>query len=111
MCCRDPNDPKYVGKYSVQDGYELFMGCILSYVAIRLSMVVSRSHVKYVKYDWGTWRCNVLSTMLCMLATHLVRRNPSLHSNFLLIKFATSFCGSLSCFSTTIGHTMVDSWY
>lgn len=97
---RDPNDPQYIGNYQIHDGVELILGIVFSSTAILLSRVIGREKPTHMTIDWGTWRCNLSAILLSLAAW---RWFPS---NFILFKFITSFCGSLSCFSATIEYTM-----
>ncbi|KAF0694909.1 Aste57867_14251 [Aphanomyces stellatus] len=103
---RDPNDAQFLGPIPVNDGLELTLGMLMSILASVLS-----SYVAYGSYDgtldWGTWRCNLASLLLMVLAygTHYVL--PDLVHNVAVKKFVSSFCGSLSAFSATVAATMV----
>ncbi|RHY88423.1 hypothetical protein DYB37_007286 [Aphanomyces astaci] len=103
---RDPNDAQFLGSIPVNDGLELVMGMIMSILAAWLSSFVSFGSYDG-SIDWGTWRCNLASVILTVLAYGVHYVLPVVAHNVAVKKFVSSFCGSLSGFSATVAATMV----
>ncbi|OQS02026.1 hypothetical protein THRCLA_05569 [Thraustotheca clavata] len=103
---RDPKDAHFLGTILVNEALELIVGMIMSCGGIFLSM-----YIGYGKYegtvDWGAWRCNTSSVIFLVLAYALSYFLPNAVQNVIVAKFVSSFCGSLSCFSTAISTTMI----
>ncbi len=124
---REPDHPLTLWSDSdnsvVSDGPELLLGMICSVMGILCSRGIAQLDLvsffglgKVWKYpwframDWSTWKCNVCSVYLTLGAYRCMILFPQWKHNFILVKFITSFCSSLSCFSATIGNTMA-LWY
>ncbi|KAF0743211.1 hypothetical protein LEN26_015472 [Aphanomyces euteiches] len=103
---RDPNDAQFLGPIPVNDGLELVMGMTMSCVASWLSSFVSDGYYDGM-VDWGTWRCNLASCILTVLAYGIHYILPALAHNVAVKKFVSSFCGSLSAFSGSVAATML----
>uniref|UniRef100_K3W7P9 Transmembrane protein n=1 Tax=Globisporangium ultimum (strain ATCC 200006 / CBS 805.95 / DAOM BR144) TaxID=431595 RepID=K3W7P9_GLOUD len=112
---RDPKDPQFIGALRVADGEELFLGIFMSCSAILISDYIC-DHLKprvmrdalgnnVSIVDWGCLLCNFLSCFLVCLAYEASKLSPNaIQHNLLVLKFVSSFCGSLSCFSAAISH-------
>ncbi|ETW01629.1 hypothetical protein, variant [Aphanomyces invadans] len=103
---RDPNDAQFLGPIAVNDGLELILGMAMSITATWLASFVSVGNYDG-SIDWGTWRCNLASVILTVLAYGVHYILPGVAHNVAVKKFVSSFCGSLSGFSATIAATMV----
>ncbi|KAF1320467.1 putative fluoride ion transporter crcb, partial [Globisporangium splendens] len=112
---RDPKDPQFIGALRVADGEELFLGIFMSCSAILISDYICDylkprvtrdalgNNVSIV--DWGCLLCNFLSCFFVCLAYEASKLSPhAVKHNLLVLKFVSSFCGSLSCFSAAISH-------
>ncbi|OQR87911.1 hypothetical protein ACHHYP_07905 [Achlya hypogyna] len=103
---RDPKDARFLGSIPINEAVELLVGMLMSCLGIFASMYVG--HGKYDGVvDWGAWRCNLASVLFLVLAYGLSYFVPSAVQNVVVAKFVSSFCGSLSCFSTAITSTMI----
>lgn len=61
-----------------------------------------------VGLDWGTLACNFVSCLLAWTAYAVTSFSPEgMQHNLLALKFVSSFCGSISCFSASISYVMV----
>ena len=100
---RDASLQVVIGEYNISDGMELFIGMVLSSAAILCSRFLGQG-VYVERPHWGTWRCNIAACSLAAIFSRILQWRPD---NFLIAKFIMSFCGSLSCFSAIMGHTMV----
>lgn len=108
----------------ISDGPELLLGMIWSVVGILCSRGIAQldlfsilglervwqRHAWFRAMDWSTWKCNVCSVYLTLGAYRCMFVFPQWKHNVMLVKFITSFCSSLSCFSATVGNTMA-LWY
>lgn len=111
---RDPTDPQFIGPLQVADGEELFLGIFMSCSAILLSDYIcdslkpgERTQDAYL-VDWGCWACNFVACVFVWLAYGASRLSANaLTSNLLILKFVSSFCGSISCFSAAVSHISV----
>ncbi|KDO20628.1 hypothetical protein SPRG_12985 [Saprolegnia parasitica CBS 223.65] len=103
---RDPKDAHFLGSFQVNETLELVVGMLMSCLGIFASMYVG--HGRYDGLvDWGAWRCNLASVLFLVLAYGTSYFVPSAVQNVVVAKFVSSFCGSLSCFSTAITSTMI----
>jgi hypothetical protein len=108
----DPHDVQYLGQIQVNDAVELLVGMSMSMLASFFSDYVASTGIYDSGIDWGIWRCNVLSCML-NLAVYAYgtsrnnHRTVNLVHNIIAAKFVSSFCGSLSCFSSAVATSMV----
>ncbi|GLD91874.1 hypothetical protein PINS_up022136 [Pythium insidiosum] len=111
---RDPNDPQFIGPLRVADGEELMLGILMSCSGILIAEFLedrfrprpdARGRVSVL--DWGNLVCNFLACWLTFLAYEASRLSPNtVKNNLLVMKFVSSFCGSISCFSESISHIM-----
>jgi len=116
-CSRDPKDPQFVGPLQVADGEELLLGIFMSCSAILLSDYVNSvlhsagrtwRATQFYRVDWGCLACNIAACVLVWLAYGASRLSAhALTNNLLILKFVSSFCGSLSCFSAAVSHVSV----
>ncbi|DAZ96780.1 TPA: hypothetical protein N0F65_005778 [Lagenidium giganteum] len=112
---RDPKDPQFIGNLRVQDGEELFLGIVMSCSAILMSDYIcerlkARPDAIGINsfMDWGCLLCNFMSCFLTAVAYGASQWSPNaIQNNLLILKFVSSFCGSISCFSDTISHIML----
>lgn len=114
----DPKDPQFIGALRVADGEELFLGIFMSCSAILLSAIICERLKPKVTVDalgsavavidWGSIACNAIACVLMCGAYAASQLSPdAVQHNLLVLKFASSFCGSLSCFSASISHAVV----
>lgn len=100
------------------DGEELFLGIFMSCSAILLSDFICERLRPKVKVDalgnriaiidWGCLLCNFISCVLVCVTYEASKLSPhAIKNNLLVLKFVSSFCGSISCFSAAISHTAV----
>ncbi|KAJ0393970.1 hypothetical protein ATCC90586_007836 [Pythium insidiosum] len=110
----DPNDPQFIGPLRVADGEELMLGILMSCSGILIAEFLedrfrprpdAKGRVSVL--DWGNLVCNFLACWLTFLAYEASRLSPNtVKNNLLVMKFVSSFCGSISCFSESISHIM-----
>lgn len=121
-CYSDPKDPQFIGALRVADGEELFLGIFMSCSAILFSDFICERLRPKVKVDalgsriaivdWGCLLCNFISCVLVCVAYEASKLSPhAIKNNLLVLKFVSSFCGSISCFSAAISHTTVKRQY
>lgn len=114
----DPKDPQFIGALRVADGEELFLGIFMSCSAILFSDYICDHFKPQTKLDalgnsisvvdWGCLLCNFVSCVFVCVAYEASKLSPhAIKNNLLVLKFVSSFCGSISCFSAAISHTTV----
>lgn len=109
----DPKDPQFIGALRVADGEELFLGIFMSCSAVLLSAFICDRLAPQLKrdaevVDRGSLACNTIACVLVCLAYEASKLSPhAVKNNLLVLKFVSSFCGSISCFSAAISHMMV----
>ncbi|CCI44454.1 unnamed protein product [Albugo candida] len=107
---RDPKDTQFIGTFKVHDGQELILGIFMSCSAILWSEHIydRLQGTRFLSVDWSSLSCNALSCFL-LYGTYTAKIYfPDLiEHNLLMLKFVSSFCGSLSCLSACITHMSV----
>lgn len=98
------------------DGEELVLGIFMSCSGILLSAIICTHLAAQSKrdadapsaVDWGSLACNFVACVFVCLAYEASKLSPhAIRNNLLVLKFVSSFCGSISCFSAAISHMMV----
>lgn len=112
--CSDPKDTQFIGTFKVHDGQELILGIFMSCSAILWSEHIydRLQGTRFLSVDWSSLSCNALSCFL-LYGTYTAKIYfPDLiEHNLLMLKFVSSFCGSLSCLSACITHMSVRGLY